>query len=200
QQNYTEAVPIYAELRASQLSPKLRAESAYKLGLCYVQTKNAPETVVACTYYLLTFPDIPQVPAALAQRVLAYEQDKNYNAALSDLNIIITKYLSAREREAALQMKALILGRQENSKGMIDTFRQLLKEFPKSPVAAQAQYYIGKAAFEAKDYKTAMTALNAARQLNNEEYYNLATLRLILCQFYLKDRSALTKEVNNFIA
>src|SRR5881409_506739 len=40
QQNYTEAVPIYAELRASQLSPKLRAESAYKLGLCYVQTKN----------------------------------------------------------------------------------------------------------------------------------------------------------------
>src|SRR5213596_3554654 len=36
QQNYTEAVPIYAELRASQLSPKLRAESAYKLGLCYV--------------------------------------------------------------------------------------------------------------------------------------------------------------------
>src|SRR6266446_3012830 len=200
QQNYTEAVPIYAELRASQLSPKLRAESAYKLGLCYVQTKNTPETVEAFTYYLQTFPDNPQVPAALAQRALAYEQDKNYNAALSDLNIIITKYLSAREREAALQMKALILGQQENAKGMIDTFRQLLKEFPKSPAAAQAQYYIGKAAFEAKDYKTAMTALNAARQLNKEQYYNLATLRLILCQFYLKDRPALTKEVNNFIA
>src|SRR2546430_14509710 len=30
QQNYAEAAPIYAELRASQLSPKLRAESAYK--------------------------------------------------------------------------------------------------------------------------------------------------------------------------
>src|SRR5438477_1447654 len=200
QQNYTEAVPIYAELRASQLSPKLRSESAYKLGLCYVQTKNTPETVEAFTYYLQTFPDNPQVPAALAQRALAYEQDKNYNAALSDLNIIITKYLSAREREAALQMKALILGRQENSKGMIDTFRQLLKEFPKSPVAAQAQYYIGKAAFEAKDYRTASTALNTARQLNKEQYYNLASLRIILCQFYLKDQPALTKEVNTFMA
>src|SRR5881275_1174205 len=199
QQNYTEAVPIYAELRASQLSPKLRAESAYKLGLCYVQTKNTSALVEAFTHYLQTFPDNPQVPSVLAQRALAYEQDKNYNAALSDLDIIITKYLSAREREAALQMKALILGQQENAKGMSDTFRQLLKEYPKSPVAAQAQYYIGKAAFEGKDYKTAMAALNAARQLNKEQFYNLATLRLILCQFYLKDRPALTKEVNNFM-
>src|SRR5207253_3083260 len=171
QQNYTQAASIYAELRASQLSPKLRAESAYKLGLCYVQTKNTPALVEAFTYYLQTFPDNPQVPAVLAQRALAYEQDKNYNAALSDLNIIITKYLSAREREAALQMQALILGQQENAKSMIDRFRQLLKEFPKSSVAAQAQYYIGKTAFEGKDYKTALTALNTARQLNKEDYY-----------------------------
>ena len=200
QQNYTEAVPIYSELRASQLSPKLRAESAYKLGLCYVQTKNSAEIVEAFTYYIQTFPDNLQVPAALAQRALAYEQDKNYDAALSDLNLIITRDPSAHEREAALQLKALILGQQENAKGMIDTFRQLLREFPKSSVAAQAQYYIGKAAFEAKDYKTAMTALNAARQLNKGEYYNLASLRLILCQFYLKDRPALTKEMNSFMA
>ncbi len=39
---------------------------------------------------------------------------------------------------------------------MAQTFRQLLKEFPKSSVAAQAQYYIGKAAFDAKEYKAAL--------------------------------------------
>jgi TolA-binding protein len=99
-----------------------------------------------------------------------------------------------------LQLKALILGQQDNTKGMVDTFRQLLREFPKSSVAAQAHYYIGKTAFEAKDYKTALTALNTARQLNKEQYYNLASVRIILCQFYLKDRPALTKEVNNFMA
>ena len=42
---------------------------------------------------------------------------------------------------------------------MSDAFRQLLKEFPKSSVAAQANYYIGKAAFEAKDYKGALAPL-----------------------------------------
>src|ERR1700737_1200218 len=40
QQNYPRAAPIYAELRTSQLSPKLRAETAYKLGWCYVQMKD----------------------------------------------------------------------------------------------------------------------------------------------------------------
>ena len=200
QQNYTEAGALYGELRSSQLSSKLRAESAYKLGLCYVPVKNTSAIIEAFTYYVQTFPDNSQVPAALAQRALAYEQDKNYNAALSDLDTILTKYPSAPEREATLQLKALILGQQENTKGMVDTFRQLLKEFPKSSVAAQAQYYIGKAAFEAKDYKTALKALNAARQLNKQQYYNLASLRLILCQFYLKDRAALTKEVNDFRA
>ena len=200
QQNYTEAASIYGELRASELSPRLRAEAAYKLGLCHVQTKNVPGVIEAFTYYLQTFPDTPQIPAALAQRALANEQSKNYAAALTDLNIILAKYPKAHEREAALQLKALILGQQDNTKGMVDTFRQLLKEFPKSSVAAQAQYYIGKTAFETKDYKTALIALNTARQLNKEQYYNLASVRIILCQFYLRDRPALTKEVNNFMA
>ena len=200
QQKYAEAAPIYAELRASQLSPKLRAETAYKLGLCYLQTKDVPEIIEAFGYFVQAFPDNPQAPFALAQRALVYQQDKNYTAALSDLNTILTKYPGAKEREAALQEKALILGQQNDPKGMTDAFRQLLKEFPKSTVAAQAQYYIGKTALEAKDYKTALTALNAARQLNKDQYYNLATVRIISCYFYMKDRAALTREIDNFMA
>ena len=116
------------------------------------------------------------------------------------MNTLLAKYPAAKEREAALQQKALILGQQDNSKGMSDAFRQLLKEFPKSSVAAQANYYIGKAAFEAKDYKGALAPLDAARQLNKEQYYNLATLRIVSAFFYLKDRPALTNEVNGFLA
>ncbi|HZS17620.1 MAG TPA: tetratricopeptide repeat protein [Candidatus Udaeobacter sp.] len=200
QQKCAEAIPIFEELRASQLSAKLRADAAYKLGLCQVHGKNTAGAIEAFTYYVHAFPDDAQAPAALAQRALAYQQDKNYTAAVADLNTILSKYPKAHEREAALQLKALILGQQENTKSMVDTFRQLLKEYPKSSVAAQAQYYIGKAAFEAKEYKTALSALNAARQLNKEQYYNLASLRIMLSHFYLKDRAALTKEVNNFMA
>jgi TolA-binding protein len=200
QQNFTEAAPVYADLRSSHLSPKLRAEASYKLGLCYIQLKDVPRIVEAFTYYVQAFPDTPQVPAAFAQRAIAYREDKNYDVALADLNTILTKYPGAPEREASLQQKALILGQQGNPKGMSDTFRQLLKEFPKSSAAAQAQYYIGKAAFEAKDYKAAIAALNAARQLSKEQYYDLATVRIVSSYFYLRDRGALTREADAFRA
>ncbi|PYJ08561.1 MAG: hypothetical protein DMF06_12475, partial [Verrucomicrobia bacterium] len=199
EQKFADAAPIYAELRASHLSPKLRAEAAYKLGWCFVQLKDGPQVIEAFGYFITGFPDSPQLPPALTQRALALQETKNYDAALQDLNILLAKFPAAKEREAALQQKALILGQQDNSKGMADAFRQLLKEFPKSSVAAQANYYIGKAAFEAKDYKGAVAPLDAARQLNREQYYNLATLRIVSAFFYLKDRPALTREVDGFL-
>lgn len=199
-QKFSEAAPIYAELRASHLSPKLRAEAAYKLGWCYVQLKDGTNVIDAFDYFIKGFADSPQMPSALTQRALANQAAKNYDAALDDLNILLTKYPGAREREAALQQKALILGQKEDSKGMADAFRQLLKEFPKSTVAAQANYYIGKAAFEAKDYKGSLAPLDAARQLNNEQYFNLATLRIVSAYFYLQDRAALTKEIDAFVS
>src|SRR5881275_1860593 len=50
QQNYNDAASIYGELRGSQLSARLRAEAAYKIGLCHVQTKNIPSVFEAFTY------------------------------------------------------------------------------------------------------------------------------------------------------
>jgi TolA-binding protein len=200
EQKFADAAPIYAELRASNLSPKLRSEAAYKLGWCYVQLKDGVNVIDAFDYFVKAFPDSPQMPSALTQRAIANQANKNYDAALEDLNTLLTKYPGAREREAALQQKALILGQKEDGKGMSDTFRQLLKEFPKSSVAAQANYYIGKAAFEAKDYKGCLAPLDAARQLNKEQYYNPASLRILSAFFYLKDRPALSREVDAFVA
>src|SRR3954453_6961656 len=200
QQNYTEAAPIYADLRAGQLSPKLRAEAAYKLGSCYVQLKDVNGIVEAFGYYVQAFPDNPQASEAYAQRALAYEQTNNYDAALSDLNTILTKYPQSPRREAALQQKALMLGQQGNKKGMSDAFRQLLKEFPKSSVAAQAHFYIGKTAFENKELKPAIAELNTAREMNKDQYFSNATIRIISCYFSLKDRKAVTKEVDALLA
>ena len=200
QQNYPRAAPIFSELRASKLSPKLRAEAAYQLGSCYLQMKDVAGIVEAFGFFVQAFPDNPLAPSAYAGRAETYESDKNYDAALSDWNAILAKYPQAREREEALQRKALILGQQQNPKGMSETFRQLLKEFPKSPAASMAYYYIGKAAFETKDYKTALASLNTARQLDKDRYYVQATIRIISSYFGLHDRGAVTREVDGFLA
>ena len=200
QQNYPRAAPIFSELRTSKLSPKLRAEAGYQLGSCYLQMKDVAGIVEAFGFFVQAFPDNPLAPSAYAGRAETYESDKNYDAALSDWNAILAKYPQAREREEALQRKALILGQQQNPKGMSETFRQLLKEFPKSPAASMAYYYIGKAAFEMKDYKTALASLNTARQLDKDRYYVQATIRIISSYFGLHDRGAVTREVDGFLA
>ena len=200
QQRFAEAAPFYEELRASQLAPKLRAEAAYKQGWCAAQMKDGARAIEAFSYFIKTFPDNPQTPIALTQRALAYEQSNNMDAAIADLNFLISNYPSAKEREAAIQQKALLLGELNREPEMAQTFQQLLKEYPKSSAVAQANYYIGKAAFDGKEYKRALTSLDAARRLNREQYYNPATLRIILAHYYLRDRKTATSEVDTFLA
>ena len=201
QQNYQRAAPILAELRASQLAPKLRAEAAYQLGFCYLQMKDVAGIVDAFGFFVQAFPDNPLAPSAYTHRAETFEQDKNYAAALSDWNTIINKYPGAREREEALQHKALVLGQMQNAKAMSDSFRQLLKEFPKSAAAPMAHYYIGKTAFEMKDYKVALPELNSARQLDKDRYYTQATVLIISCYYFgSHDRNAVAKETDALLA
>ena len=83
---------------------------------------------------------------------------------------------------------------------MTATFQQLLEEFPKSAAAAQAHYYIGKSAFDAKDYENAIAEMKTARELNQEQYGAPAGLRIMSSYFYLKQRDALVQEVDKFFA
>jgi len=200
QQKFAEAAPLYGQLRASELTPKLRAEAAYKLGWCGVQMKDWAQAIEGLSYFIKTFPDDPQTPIALTQRALAYQQTNNAGAAIDDLNFLIKNYPKAKEREAAIQQKALLLGEQNREPEMAQSFQQLLKEYPKSSAIPQANYYIGKAAFDGKDYKRALTFLDTARRLNREQYYTSATLRIIFAHYYLHDRKATTSEVDSFLS
>ncbi len=199
QQKFAEAAPFYEELRASQLTLNLRSEAAYKLGWCAVQMKDSAPAIEAFSYFIKTFPDNPQTPIALTQRALAYQQSNNMDGAIADLNFLISNYPKAKEREAAIQQKALLLGELNRAPEMAQAFQQLLKEYPKSSAVAQANYYIGKAAFDGKEYKRALTFLDAARRLNREQYYNPATLRIISAHYYLRDRKAATSEADAFL-
>ncbi len=196
--DFAGAAPLYEQLRQSKLSPKLLAEAAFKFGWCLVQMKDSERATQAFTYFLDAYPDSPEAASALAQRALAYQSSKQYTRALEDLATLLRRFPKAREREAALQQQALLLGQTDNPKGMGESFRQLLKEYPKSSAAAQAHYYIGKAAFETKDYETALKELKLARTQNADQYGTPATLRIMSSYFYLKDRDALAQEVDNF--
>jgi len=194
--NYAQAAPVYASLHDSDLSEGYRADAAFKLGWCYMQTHEPDKAVAALTDFLKQYPYNALVPSALAQRAVAYQQSHDLASALKDFDQLLTDYPKAKERELALQQKALILGEQEDNAGMSQAFQQLLEEFPHSPAAAQANYWIGSAAFSAKDYKACIPPLEEARKLDKAQFFERATLRIILSDYTLGDRDSLAAEVD----
>jgi len=194
QAKYAEAGPIYAALLEGELGDDLKTKALYKLGWCQSQSGDSAGAIATYTAYIEKNPASPNLASALTQRGLALQQTKDYPAALKDFDLLIAQYKDA-DRELALQQKALILGQQQDYKGMIAVFRQLLADFPKSPAAGQANFWIGWAAFEEKDYRAALVSLETARKLDPAQYGERAALRTILCYYYLQDRPGLVRTI-----
>ncbi|HWL54674.1 MAG TPA: tetratricopeptide repeat protein [Chthoniobacteraceae bacterium] len=192
---YVAAAPVYASLRESSLSPALKAETLFKLGWCQVYIGDHPAAIQSFTEFLNEYPTNKLTPAALAQRGFCYEKMRNYTAALHDFDEIIRTHRKAKEREFALQHKALILGQQDESRGMMEAFERLLKEYPESHAAGQAHYWIGLTAYQARDYRKAVEMLSKARSLD-KEFNEKSTLHIIAALRHLEDRKALAAEID----
>lgn len=197
---YDLAAAEYEGLEDSTLEPGYRSNVMFKLGWCYMQTQQPDKAIDVLTKFLKDYPLNKLASAALAQRAVAYQQTKDLNSALKDFDELLNDYPLAKERELALQQKALILGEQQDNAGMSATFHELLEEYPKSPAAAQAYYWIGSAAFSAKDYKACIEPLENARKLDRAQYYERATVRIIAAYYTLEDRDALAREVDSYNA
>ena len=195
--DYANAAQIYSTLELSrQLSGVMKAEALFKLGWCQVELRAVDQATKAFTSFIDSYPTHKLVPGALIQRGIAWQSQKNLGAALADYSDIIQKHPQAKEREMALHQKALILGQQGDNAAMSETFKLLLKDYPKSAARAQASYWIGWAAFEVKNYKEAVPYLEDARKLDKEQFGEKASIRLLLSQYYLEDKVAAAREVD----
>jgi TolA-binding protein len=198
-QDYAAAAPIYELLDGSRaLTPALKGEALFKLAFCQIQTRDFERAVKTYTSFLSSFPTHKSVATALFQRGVANLRLKATAAALKDFDQLISRHPKAKERETALQQKALVLGQQNDNERMAETFRILLKEYPDTPpaVAAEGNYWIGWVAYEKKDYQTAAPALAKARELDKEQYFERASLRVMLSYFYQEDREAVAREID----
>jgi tetratricopeptide (TPR) repeat protein len=83
---------------------------------------------------------------------------------------------------------------------MSDTFELLLKDFPESAARAKANYWIGRTAFEGKNYKKAAPHLDAARKLDKEQFFERSSLALMACLYNLEDVEATEKEIEFYKA
>ena len=200
ERDYVGAALAYGTLDATTSLPaKYRAEAAYRLGFCYSQARKPEQTVTAFNRFLRLFPDHPLAPKALVLRGAAYQQLHNYASALRDFTSVIQDHKDAKEREGALAQKALILGAQNDSRGLIAAFHDLLKDYPNTDVAPLAHYSIANAAFnDVKDYALARDEFDAARKSSPKDYGARCSLMVIFCEYQLKDKARLAADIADY--
>lgn len=197
---YTEAATVYSDVGKSLTDAKLKAECLYRAGWCYSQDSDWQKTIDAMAEFVEAFPNHENAPKALLQRGYASLKLKSYTYALRDFDKLIQNYPKAPERELALTQKALAEGQQDDNVAMAATFRQLLNEYPNTSAKAQANYYVGWATFEAKNFAEAVDPLKIARDLDPKSYFDDASLRIILANYYLEQLEPLSHEVDYYKA
>lgn len=194
QDRFDEAAELYKKASTARGTEKYRADAIYKLAWCRLQAKRYDEAVEVLTRFLLQYPRHPRVASAFAQRGLAQLEAGDKVAALADFEVVIERHRDAKEREDAMVQRALLLGNMQRPAEMAAAFERLLAEYPETKSAAQANFWIGYAASDAKKYAEAVAPLEKARGLDQDKYGDRATLRLLVCHYNLQDRAAAARE------
>jgi tetratricopeptide (TPR) repeat protein len=196
---YEPAARLYLELTNSSLADPYKADCYYAAGYAFLLLKDNQSAMHAFSGLINKYPKHKMASKALLKRALLYQEIKNFPAAVTDFNKIISDYPGSAETETALLQKGLTLGQQGDYPQMTVTFRQLLKNYPDTTGAAQAYYWIGWAAFEAKKYQDAVAPLIKARELNADEFAQKTSLRLMLCYQFLLKKTEAAREVDDFL-
>ncbi len=199
-QRYDQAAKAYVEVNINNIPESFQPSALYNLGWSEAQSRDFSAAIQAFTQFIEGFKDHALVPAALTQRGVCFRKKGDFEMAKLDFASVIEKYGDTTPVELSLQQKALTHGEAGEYKELIGTFTQLLKQFPESAAAAEANYWIGWGHFELEEYKEAVPFMEAARKLGGETYRDKASLRIILCYYYLEDAKSLSEEIDASLA
>jgi TolA-binding protein len=194
QRDYVNAEPLYAEASTAPGAEKYKPDALYKLAYCRLHQQKYDLAVSALTSFIMQYPRHPMVASAYAQRAMAQLENGQREDALADFGVVVDKFPDAREREDAMLQSALLLGSLERPAEMTAAFQRFLAEYPETKSAAQAHFWIGYTAFEAKKYPEAIAALEKAREMDASKYGERATLRLLLAHYYTENRDEAARE------
>ncbi|MGI8602630.1 MAG: tetratricopeptide repeat protein [Verrucomicrobiales bacterium] len=196
-QDYKGATQAYKAVRTEKIPEKFRGALLFHRGWSSAEVGENASAIVAFTQFLEENPKDPQVPEALAKRGLAYKASEDWKNAQADFDRIIAAHPESSVAELAYEQSALLKGNRKDVPGMIATFDELLKKFPASKAAPEAWFWIGSGRFDLKQYLEAIAPLEKARQLDPTSYDKEASLKILLCHYYLQDVKNLVKAVES---
>lgn len=193
--DYAAAALAYAPLGKNELLKKeQRTAALYKYAWSLAASGDNSAAIVAYTAFIDQFPNDQLASSAVLQRGLARQKTQSFAESLADFNLVCSQYPYSKDVELALLQKALTYGQQKDYPAMTAAFQELLEKFPNTAAAAQANFWLGWAAFENKNYNDAIKFLDKSRLLDSKNYGERAGVRILLAHYQLQNRSDALRE------
>jgi tetratricopeptide (TPR) repeat protein len=195
---FREAAETYKTIDASLISEANRPGLLFQRGWCLATAGDYQGAIKSLTEFIKNNPDDKRIPEALAKQAEAHLENGNQNAALEDLDRLVSLKPPKNLAAFAWQKSARICKESGNIREMIRRYEALLEQVSglDSEVVANAKYWIGWGLFKQDELKEAIPFLRKARELDPKTYGRQAGLVLALALYGLQDVEGLTTELD----
>ena len=197
-QNYKLAADAFAALDIGKLPERFRPSTLFHKGWSESEAGRHNDAIASLSQFIADNPKSEDLPKALAKRGLSHKETQNNAAALADFARIIKDYPQSDALELAYYLTGTIQNDQRNWTDMTAAFEALLTKFPASPARAEAAYKCGLGYIELKNTDKALPHFRMAVKLDEKNYGNTGTQKILLCLWNKKDADALGKEVDSY--
>jgi tetratricopeptide (TPR) repeat protein len=201
QRKFREAAETFKKIEETLVNDANRPGLLFQRGWCLAVAGDYQGAINSLTKFIDSYPKDKRVPEALAKRAEAHLENGNKNAALKDLDTLISLNPPKKLTSFAWQKSARISKENNNIPEMIRRYQAMLENVPglAPQVVANADYWIGWGRFKQDKLAEALPPLRKARELDAKTYGRQAGLVLSLALFALQDVDGLTAELDRAI-
>lgn len=192
------AARSFKPVRLDKLEKEKAATLLYQKG-CAEASSSDKDAVTTLSNFIEQNPQDERVTMAQLQRAIFRMKTDDLGNALVDFDEVAKRTPGTEAGETASFNAARIRGIKQDFAGMVAGFQALLKDYPKTKAAAEANYWVGTGSYQLQKYKDCVEPLRAARTLDGRTYYTDATLMLIAALAALEDVDALLPEVDAYL-
>jgi len=195
---FREAAAAYNQIKPDLVGADNRANLLFKRGWCLSESGDHNGAVRSFSQFIHKYPEDERSATAIAKRGKSYLALGDRAAALRDFDLLIQRYPQNKLAALAWQNSARIKKEDHDYAEMIRRYESMLISFPKlrKETIANAYYWIGWGAYQRKDYKKAIPALEKANELLPDKYGLNSQMLLIYCSYAMKDKAHLQSAVD----
>ncbi|MCA9072648.1 MAG: tetratricopeptide repeat protein, partial [Planctomycetaceae bacterium] len=159
--NQTDAAIGWLNEALKHLTEKpLQAEAHFLIGRAYATKKQSKPAIDSFKRSRQVDPNWPRGDEVLLSLAVELETDKNPQAAIQELNQLVSKYPQSDLLPRGLSRLGHLKMQTAKWDEAANHYRQLVAKFPEHEFAPAAQYHLGAAYFQKPDYNTAANELS----------------------------------------